>query len=172
MKTKPSAAKKPVKKVGLNPKQALFVAEYLIDLNGAAAYKRAGYKGQGKTADVNASRMLTNANVAAAVKEAVDKRANDLGIDAKYVLSTIKETVDRCRQVHPVLDRRGEQIYVLVGENGEQLVPAFEFDATGVLKGAELLGRHLKMFTDKTELTGANGGPVQQSITVSFVVPK
>ena len=144
-------------KTSLNPKQERFANEYLIDLNATAAYKRAGYKGQGKSAEVAACQLLGNVRVSAYIQKAMNKRSNDLGIDANYVLSTIKETVDRCRQVHPVLDRKGEQVYVLVGEDGEQLVPAFEFDSTGVLKGAELLGRHLKMFTDKLEHSGKDG---------------
>jgi phage terminase small subunit len=139
----------------LTAKQKRFADEYLIDLNATAAYKRAGYKGQGNSAEVTASRLLSNHKVAKYVQEAMDKRSNDLGIDAKYVLTTIKETIDRCRQVHPVLDRKGEQVYVKVGEeDGAELVPAFMFDATGVLKGAELLGKHLKMFTDKIEHGG------------------
>jgi hypothetical protein len=33
-------------------------------------------------------------------------------ITQDYVLTTIRETIERCRQVHPVLDRKGEQVYV------------------------------------------------------------
>jgi hypothetical protein len=32
----------------------------------------------------------------------------------------------------------------------------FQFNATGALKSLELLGRHLKMFTDKIEVGGIN----------------
>ena len=34
------------------------------------------------------------------------------------------------------------------------------------LKALELLGRHLKMFTDKTELSGPNGEPIEQVINI------
>lgn len=157
----------------LNLKQQRFVDEYLLDLNATAAYKRAGYVATGNSAEVNAARLLRNAQVAKCIQEAMDKRSNDLGIDARYVLSTIKETIDRCRQVHPVLDRKGEQVYVVKGDGDDaKIVPAFEFDASGVLKGAELLGKHLKMFTDKTELTGADGGPVNMNWSIELVAAK
>lgn len=129
--------------MSLTAKQQRFVAEYLIDLNATAAYKRAGYTATGNAAEVTASQLLSNPKVAEAVKAAMDKRSDDLGIDARYVLMTIKDTIERCSQAVPVRDKEG-------GETGE-----YKFDATAVLKGAELLGKHLKMFTDKTEVTAA-----------------
>ena len=48
---------------GLTPKQQLFVAEYLKDLNATAAYTRAGYKGKGKSAESNASILIGNHKV-------------------------------------------------------------------------------------------------------------
>lgn len=155
----------------LTAKQELFIQEYLIDLNATAAYKRAGYAAEGHSAEASAARLMSNVEVARRIQEAMDKRSGDLGIDARYVLSTIKETIDRCRQVSPVLDRKGEQVYVRVGEDeGAELKPAFTFDATGVLKGAELLGKHLKMFTDKTEITGKNGEPLNTAPVFNVTV--
>ena len=59
---------------------------------------------------------------------------------------------------------------MLVGTPSGDLPPAYTFDARAVLKGAELMGRHLKMFTDKNELTGKDGAPLQQQHGV-LVVP-
>ncbi len=157
----------------LTAKQQRFADEYLIDLNATAAYKRAGYTGTGNTAESMASQLLSNIKVAEYIQAAMDKRADDLGIDARYVLSTIKETIDRCRQVHPVLDRKGEQVYVVVGDGEEKrLAPEFGFDASGVLKGAELLGKHLKMFTDKIEHGGQGGGAIVHAVEYTIVDPQ
>ncbi|MBS0877977.1 MULTISPECIES: terminase small subunit [unclassified Tatumella] len=71
---------------GLNDMQMKFVDEYLIDLNRTAAYKRAGYKGEGNTAYVNASRLLRNAKVTAAVRDAMDARAKRTQISQDAVL--------------------------------------------------------------------------------------
>lgn len=71
---------------GLNDMQLRFVEEYLIDLNRTAAYKRAGYKGEGNTAYVNASRLLRNAKVGQAVRDAMDARAKRTQISQDAVL--------------------------------------------------------------------------------------
>lgn len=73
----------------LTAKQALFVREYLIDLNATQAAIRAGYSK--KTATVQGARLLTNANVKAAVAEASEKRADKLDLNAERVLQAIAE---------------------------------------------------------------------------------
>ena len=114
----------------MTPKQEAFVREYLIDLNASAAYKRAGYAAKGNAAEVNAVRLLRNAQVKAAITAAMQKRADDLEISAKYVLESIKR----------------------VAEAAEQ-----EGKFSDALRGYELLGKHRKLFTDKTEVTGKDG---------------
>lgn len=70
----------------LTPKQQRFIDEYLTDLNATQAYLRAGYKVSENVAKVNASRMLTKANVQAAIKKAMDKRSERTEIKADDVL--------------------------------------------------------------------------------------
>lgn len=50
----------------MNPRQERFVAEYLLDFNATQAAIRSGYAP--RSAHVHACRLLTNANVAAAVE--------------------------------------------------------------------------------------------------------
>lgn len=125
--------------MALNAKQQRFAEEYLIDLNATAAYKRAGYSADGHSAESAAQRLLSKVEVTKFVQSAMDKRSKDLGIDAQYVLQTIKNTIERCSQAEPVKTADGA--------TGE-----YKFDSVAVLKGAELLGKHLKMFTDKAEV--------------------
>ena len=96
----------------LTPKEQAFADMYLADENRNAtkAYEGAGFKARGASARVGASKLLTKPNVAHYVKSVLEKHSKDLGIDQKYVLSTIKETVDRCRQAKPVLDKQGKPI--------------------------------------------------------------
>jgi phage terminase small subunit len=46
--------------LNLTPRQALFVEEYLKDLNATAAYIRAGYRGRGNSAEANTARLIRN----------------------------------------------------------------------------------------------------------------
>jgi len=70
----------------MTPKQERFVAEYLIDLNATAAYKRAGFTAKGNAAEVNAARLLRNAQVAAAIAKAQEKRSERTEITQDMVL--------------------------------------------------------------------------------------
>jgi len=128
----------------LTKKQELFVKEYLIDLNATQAAIRAGYSQ--KTSYSIGEENLKKPVIAAAIQEAMDKRAKRIEINSDYVLNTIVETIERCKQ-------EIEPIYEGTGENRE-FTGEFRFDSGAVLKGAELLGKHLKLFTDKVELTG------------------
>lgn len=125
----------------------LFVAEYILSKNATKAAQKAGYSAH--SAYSQGQRLLKNAEIQQRIAKAQEKRIHRLELTADYVLQGIRETVERCRQIEPVLDRKGEQVYCKT-EDGEE-VPAFTFNALGALKGYELLGKHLKLFTDRVE---------------------
>lgn len=151
--------------MALTAKQQRFVAEYLIDLNATQAAIRAGYSA--KTAEVIGYENLSKPQIAEAVQVAIKARSERTEITQDYVLKTIYETVERCKQAKPVLMRNGEPVMVETPDG--ETAPAYAFDSTAVLKGAELLGKHLKMFADKVELTGKDGGPMDTHHTIEFV---
>lgn len=122
----------------LMPRQQRFVNEYLIDLNGTKAAIRAGYST--KTACEQAARLMANDRVKEAVQKAMKNREQRTEVTQDYVMLIIESTIERCRQAEPVTDREGNK-------TGE-----WKFDATNVLKGAELLGRHLSMWNDKMKV--------------------
>ena len=51
----------------LRPRHQRFVEEYARDYNATAAYRRAGYRARGHSAEVNASRLRQRPDVAAAI---------------------------------------------------------------------------------------------------------
>lgn len=73
----------------LTPKQQAFVAEYLVDLNATAAYRRAGYKARGNSAEVNAHRLLRNTKVAEAVAGAMKDRSKRTEVTADMVVTEL-----------------------------------------------------------------------------------
>jgi phage terminase small subunit len=113
----------------LTPKQERFVAEYLIDLNATQAAIRSGYSE--KTARSQGQRMLTNVDIAAAIARAQGDRTERTNITQDYVLESIFSAMERCKQ-------------------------ADSFNATGVFKGAELLGKHLGMFQGENQSVTVN----------------
>ena len=70
--------------IKLAPTQWRFVNEYIIDLNGTQAAIRAGYSPA--TAKSQASRLLTNVNVRAAVTAAIDKHFATLDLDLARII--------------------------------------------------------------------------------------
>lgn len=115
----------------LTAKQQMFVKEYLIDLNGSAAARRAGYST--KNSDDLSAQLLRKTHVASAIRIAMEDRAAKLDLTAEDVL-------------HSILTIRG--------------MAMAEKEFANALKANELLGKHLKLFTDKTELSGPGDGPI------------
>lgn len=120
----------------------MFCKEYLVDLNATQAAIRAGYSS--RTAYSQGQRLLKNAEVLACVKELKDKRAEELELDAYWVLKRLKEVSDRSMQAEPVMmmDSSGKWV-----ESGE-----YEFDSQGANRSTELIGKHIGMFDPKLEL--------------------
>jgi phage terminase small subunit len=73
----------------LTPKQARFVQEYLIDLNAAQAAIRAGYSV--KTARVIGHENLRKPEIAAAIAEAQNKRAERAELTADMVVDELRK---------------------------------------------------------------------------------
>lgn len=142
--------------VSLTPKQERFVAEYLVDLNATQAAIRAGYSED--SAGSIGHENLTKPEIQEAIAAAQAERLARIHVDQDYVLRTVVETVERCKQAEPVRDRKGDQVFTETPD-GEQAA-AYVFDARSVLKGAELLGKHVGLFKDRVELTGKDGGPI------------
>lgn len=179
--------------MALNDKQRRFVAEYLIDLNATQAAIRAGYSA--KTAEWIGPQLLKKTHVAEAVCIEMKEREKRTDITqdrvlrelAKIGFADIRKAVKWGDGIAVVDPESGEQTI----SNGVALVGSEEIDdetaasisevsqtAQGIKikmhdKRAALvdIGRHLGMFTDKTEITGKDGAPLLTGINVTFVKP-
>lgn len=166
--------------VALTPRQERFVQEYLKDLNGAQAAIRAGYSP--RSAKEQASRLLTNANVADAVARAKADQLGRIGLTADRVLEEVAAVAFArlgdyaawgpgrfcLQESHDVdletgarterFDTRAVQAVTLKEitiptENGDIVKTEQSIKLHDKLGALERLGKHLGMFADKRTIT-------------------
>lgn len=116
----------------------VFAKEYLVDLNGAQAARRAGYSP--RAAKQKANVLLKDPRVIELVSRGMAERAERTEINADLVL-------------------KGIQRIALMAESSQEWPAA--------LKALELLGKHLKLFTDKVEHGAIGGGPITMHVTTT-----
>jgi len=102
----------------------MFCKEYLIDLNATQAAVRAGYSQ--KTANKIGPENLVKLGIRNEIKRLMSKRSERVKMSADDVLNDIADIIDANKKI----------------------------DAKTALKGLELYGKHLKLFTDKIEHSG------------------
>lgn len=154
----------------MSPKQQRFIDEYLIDLNATQAAIRAGYSA--KTAAAQASRLLTNVNIAKAISERQAERSIKTRMTAEQVLDAIAEIAQA--------DIRG-----MFSPDGRLLLPEEWDDATAAavagldvvtvnkgegvveyvakikradrLRALDMLARHHSLYNDKLKVEVTDG---------------
>ena len=165
--------------MSLTDKQAAFVREYLIDLNATAAYKRAGYTATGNAAEASASRLLSNAKVAAEIAAAQAERAERTKVDSDWVLTRLADEAvadladiydehGNLKSIHewPLIWRQGlvagiETVQEKVGED-EAGRPGYatvrKVRLSDRIKRVDLIGKHVDVqaFKEKVDVTVTN----------------
>lgn len=157
----------------LTPKQSRFVDEYLIDLNATQAAIRAGYSA--KTAEQQASRLLRNVKVQALVDEQMKARSERTEITQDMVLrelakigfSDIRKLFTGGGSLIPVSDLDDDAAACLSsieittrkarGGNDDEVEEVSKVRLWDKRAALVDIGKHLGMFKDKVELSGAVG---------------
>lgn len=153
----------------LNARQLRFVEAYVVLPNAAAAAREAGYSKA--TADRIGSRLLKNAGVKAAIAEHQARAATKAEVDAVEVLRELKrialvdvaDIFDEQGRLKPLKEipvdaRRAiagietDELFGGAGENRIELGQTRKLKFWDKPKALELLGKHLKLFTDKVEV--------------------
>lgn len=132
----------------LTEKQKRFADYYIESGNATESYKRAGYSvNSDEAARVNASRLLTNANVRAYINERISEKDSQRIAKQDEILEFLTKVM------------RGElteQIPVGLGEGYFELKDKDTYIKDRV-KAAELLGKRYAMWTDKQQIDGVIG---------------
>lgn len=174
----------------LSPKQARFVAEYVVDLNATQAAIRAGYSP--KTAVVQGPRLLRKAQILGAVAERAQK-----------VLDKAEVTVERVVQELALLGFADMRHYLTFADDGQvyldwkempdsasraiqeivqdeyvegkgsdaRLVRRTKFKLHSKTPALDLLAKYLGMLIHKHEHTGAGGTPLPPTNISVHLVP-
>lgn len=140
-------------------KHERFVEEYLIDLNATQAAIRAGYSP--KTAKEQASRLLSNVNISAAIDKAIAERSKRTGINQDRVLLELARI--GFAKITDIIDPTTAKIKQDASEDDLACIQSVkikpnEFGVEREVRlcdkkaALELLGKHLGMFKDKLEL--------------------
>jgi phage terminase small subunit len=143
----------------LTSKQQVFRNAYLRNKgNATEAAREAKYSYPNK----QGPRMTKIPAIKAAI-EATEGLAMERAIvDASWVLTGIKEIAERCMQRVPVMIQAGSLRVQMTDENGQGV---WAFDANGANRALELLGKHLKLFTDRIEIESAQIGQLLGLVT-------
>jgi len=126
----------------LSQKQEAFCREYVIDYNATQSAIRAGYSE--KTARTIACNTLALVNIQSRIAELQTEKTMRSLVTVDNVLDDIKAIIEDCTEK--------------IEKNGVLQMKS----AMGALRGCELLGKHLGIFTDKhiveskIEVTGIN----------------
>lgn len=116
----------------LTVKQRRFAEEYLVDFNASAACLRAGY--DTKWPNRMGGELMSHPGIRAAIDQITQQRASQSVIKPEYVTKKIMRTIE-------------------LAEN--------DGNHAAVLRGCELLARHLGMFIERTEISGPNGDAIK-----------
>jgi len=156
----------------LNRRQEEFVRQYLLDLNASAAYIRAGFKARGNSAEVNAARLLRNAQVAKAIEHAMAERSarTQTSADrvicelAKIAFFDVTNALNDDGSIKPLSELDNDTAAVLASFEvvelaSEQGSVTHKIRLADKLRALELLGKHLGLFSERRNIPSEVMGP-------------
>lgn len=172
-----------------NPKRERFCQEFIIDLNGKKAAERAKYSK--KTAEQQASRLLSNVKVQERIAELMKKRSERTRIAQDRVLqelamigfSDLRNYIDIDRDTGAirakgfedmpegesrVLKSIKEDRVIKEDADGEKttVYDKVKFELWDKPKALEMIGRHLAMFVERHQVNA------NMTLTVISAVPR
>lgn len=154
----------------LSVKHEAFCQEYIRDLNAGAAYKRVYPKSSLKTAETNGPKLLRKAQIKDRVKELMQGTFEEYKIDRVKILKELEllATVNMAEALNedgsmkkvsemPLAVQKAlsgidtQEIYEGTGQDRVYVGDLKKIKLFDKTRSLEMLGRHLKLFTDVVE---------------------
>lgn len=172
----------------LTPRQAAFVAEYLIDLNGTQAAIRAGYSAH--TANEQAARLLADASIQFFVARGKAQRNLRVNVTQDHVLQEMALLANSSLEHYFVTDDGQVETTIGAPDGAMRAIQSIKkkttvktdregnsyktydveirlWDKPNPLK---LMGRHVGLFADRVEHVGKDGGPIETITKVERLI--
>lgn len=163
---------------GLTLRQELFCEEYIKDFHITNAALRAGYSE--KSAHVEGFKLLKKPKIALRVEEAKQQRMQRVQVKADDILREIlkiatcdiAQAFDESGALKPIHEipeevrRAMSSVEILEQHEGTGKNRVYVGDVKKIrfwdkVKALELLGKHMKLFTEKHEHSGPDGKPIE-----------
>lgn len=128
----------------MNDRQKRFAHEYVVDHNGAAAARRAGYSP--KRAKQTAASLLKRPDVTQLIEQLDAEKRDELGVTARWWIEQAKLGLEMCQTGAPKTNRNGELVR---GPDGEIIR---EWPAMAHAKHLELIGKAAGLFVERSEV--------------------
>ena len=166
--------------MGFTKKQRVFIEEYLQCWNAAEAARRAGYSE--RTARIQASRLLSKANM----QEEIQRRISEKAMSADEVLLRLGDmargdigqfmdiesmsfnvslkTAKELGLTHLIKKIKQRTTITQKKDGDEEENHWIELELHDSQSALVHLGKHHKLFTDKTEITGKDGNAIRVTL--------
>ena len=153
----------------LTAKQKMFCKEYIIDLNASQAVLRAGYKT--KKPNIMGAENLSKPIIKNEIKRLMKGRVEKLDLDADMVLkelmklgfSNIQNLYDKNGDLLPI-HKLPEDVAATITEVTEDQINEVtvrrKYKIASKAESLKPLGKHLKLFPNKHEVSGPGGEPI------------
>ncbi len=153
----------------LSPLELLFIKEFTVDylpVDAVNRLKESNPKLEDHYKILKGSdagfKILGRKRVLRHLKKLKAQALDASQVNIEYVLSTVTDVIEKCKQARQLFDKEGKPVTVET-EDGE-VNAVFTFDATNVLKGADMLGKWLAMWTEKKLLGSDPVNPLPEGM--------
>lgn len=168
---------------GLTHQESIFVMAFAYSFNATEAYLETKPDVKRDSARLMGHQMLARPHVRLALSAVLDERKKNMELDGRLILHNLLCVANasigdllgddgeidplKVANASPELKRAIEMVESSYSKTGES---KYRLKMKDSLRAAELIGKHLKLFTDKHEVSGPEGEPL--TFVISFPEPK